>query len=465
MFRISQQRFDALGGYCRQPFIVLYTEELDWFEYDDERFLGVLVRDRIDSDFAGVMLARDARGRYRFVTATRHVDAANEAVMQLEEVFKKEAAMPASYHFQGDEIGVQLDLFAPLTKPANPMFSHLARSQRLSPARELIKAMVYYFDDPDKNFVEQFQTTGFDARVWELYLFAAFHEQSFAFDRDEPAPDFNLTGLGGKFFLEAVTINPTIVDGKNIETGLPTDEALRKDYLDNYVPIKYGTALVKKLKRKYWEKPHVADKPLVFAIQDFHYPRSMVWSEAHLMPYLYGQTSSTLLDKTGKHSTGQIVNIKEHKWGTRTMTSNFFGLPEAENISAVLTSSQGTLQKFNRMGCIAHFGLPLKDVVRFGTAVVSRDDGPCIIKFCEDVCQDDYKENWSEGMNVYHNPNAINPLPHQALPLAAHHFVKGSEIINVLPEIHVMTSMTSYGKPLDVLRGELVKAEHGRRGR
>jgi hypothetical protein len=36
--------------------------------------------------------------------------------------------------------------------------------------------MMHWYEDPDGNFIEQFQTTGFDARLWELYLFAMFCE-------------------------------------------------------------------------------------------------------------------------------------------------------------------------------------------------------------------------------------------------------------------------------------------------
>jgi hypothetical protein len=52
--------------------------------------------------------------------------------------------------------------------------------ERYSPARELIEAMMCFYDDTDGNFVEQFQTTAFDARIWELYIFAAFTELGYA---------------------------------------------------------------------------------------------------------------------------------------------------------------------------------------------------------------------------------------------------------------------------------------------
>ncbi|OVY88666.1 hypothetical protein CDO42_33645 [Pseudomonas aeruginosa] len=32
-------------------------------------------------------------------------------------------------------------------------------------------------------------------------------------------------------------------------------------------------------------------------------------------------------------------------------------------------------------------------------------------------------ETWSEGLEVFHNPRAIHPLPMEMLPDAAHHFM------------------------------------------
>jgi hypothetical protein len=56
---ISRLRFNALASYARDPRTVLTAEELGWFEHADERVLGVLIRDRTDDDYSGIVLARD----------------------------------------------------------------------------------------------------------------------------------------------------------------------------------------------------------------------------------------------------------------------------------------------------------------------------------------------------------------------------------------------------------------------
>lgn len=96
--------------------------------------------------------------------------------------------------------------------------------------------MMHYFEDVDGNFIQQFQSDGFDARIWELYLYALLNALCYGLDRAHAAPDFRCQGLLGDFFIEATTINPS---------GAPPDlnDANRQAYFENYVPMKYGSAL------------------------------------------------------------------------------------------------------------------------------------------------------------------------------------------------------------------------------
>ena len=74
---------------------------------------------------------------------------------------------------QGDEMRAAPDLFTPLipVDQMHPGFIHLARDRVFIPARAIIKEMMPHFTDVDGNFVREFQSRGFDARIWELYLF------------------------------------------------------------------------------------------------------------------------------------------------------------------------------------------------------------------------------------------------------------------------------------------------------
>jgi hypothetical protein len=59
----------------------------------------------------------------------------------------------------------------------NEKFSMLCNSVHHFAALHTVAEVYFALDRPDKNFVGDFQTEGFDARLWELYLFAAFREQ------------------------------------------------------------------------------------------------------------------------------------------------------------------------------------------------------------------------------------------------------------------------------------------------
>lgn len=209
---ISRLRFDSLAGYSRSPMMPLLVEEGGWFEDANEKVLGMLGFHPQDNDYVIYVLGRDAKGRFRAVWIDHSIVEADEAYERLETSMSKHAAMDPEEFYQGDEVGGQLDFFAPVV-PADSLnegFRVLVSSRGHSSARALIAEMMHYFEDVDGNFVQQFQTTGFDARIWELYLYALFTELGYGFDRSEAVPDFACVGPLGEFFLEATTVNPSV---------------------------------------------------------------------------------------------------------------------------------------------------------------------------------------------------------------------------------------------------------------
>lgn len=444
---ISELRFDALAAYSRHPTVRLLNDELAWFEHDNERLVGVLVRHKEDQDFAGVVMGRDALNRFRCINLTMYHDTAEEIVQRIKKIFEDEAASPDSSYVQGDEKGKPINFFTPVVAAErfHQVFKTLIAENRYSPALGIMNSMMHYYEDKDGNFVEQFQTTGFDARLWELYLFAAFTEQHYTFNSKYQAPDFLCSGPFGTFFAEAVTVNPTIENGVNKESGPPENEDELKRYLENYIPIKYGSALFSKLKKKYWELPHIKGRPIVLSIQDFHYPGSMIWSEGQLAPYLYGLRHEAEYDESGNLHI-KATKIKEHQWGIKNpIPSGFFNLPDAEHISAIITNSQATLSKFNRIGIKAGFGDSSITGVRTVSCFNPDPKASTSIVFMTDIHDEKYEESWSEGMNVYHNPRALVPLPDHFLPAAVHHRLKGDQISSYGPIYRPLSSITEYG--------------------
>lgn len=452
MRRIPLVHFDALAGYARMPMARVHAEEIGWFEHANGRVVGAVIRDRADDDFGGVVFAQDQRLRFRAVHVTTFEPTRRRAEVFLRRSMEQVAMAPPEEHYQGDERGAPVDFFG-YTRPVkqlNPGFVQLAEHEAYSPARQIIEPMMRWYEDADGNFIEQFQTTGFDQRIWELYLFAAFIELGYQLDRSDPVPDFLCSGLRGQFAVEAVTVGPTKEGGRIVPPPpLDTTEDVA-NYLRNFMPIKFGSALFSKLRKAYWERPNVASKPLVFAVEDFSSPASMTRTRSALDSYLYGYEHDWERDAAGKLN---ILprKIETHQWGEKVIPSNFFALPGAENVSAVFFSNSGTIAKFNRMGVIGGFGSPRVLVIREGTCVDLDPNAAAPKLFRRVVNAPNYVETWVEGLDVFHNPRARIPLEERAVPGAAHHYLgEGGQRVSRTPDWHPLASFTRNIFPVDV---------------
>lgn len=445
MRSITQMRFNALAGYCRGPRALIDAEELAWFEHGGERVLGVIIMDTQDRDYSGMVLARDRKGRFRFVGLNDFVPTQRHAKVLLRPKMEQISMLPDEDYYQGDETGTPLDCFT-INMPRdrlNPVFLILAEEECYSSARGIVEPMMHWYEDLDGNFIEQFQTIGFNARIWELYLFATFREMGYAIDNIHAIPDFNCVGVIDEFAVEATTVNPTR-DNTGVIVPPPPRETKNENsqYLSEYMPIKYGSALTSKLARKYWERPNVLGKSLLFAIQDFSTPASMVSTRSALESYLYGYNHDYKHDDEGK----LIIiprKIDIHRWGKKEIRSGFFDLPDAENVSAVIFNSSATISKFNRMGMLAGFGSNRVRMIRQGTAFNHEADAAEPKVFIHDVNSPDYSETWVEGLNVYHNPNAKYPIYPPMVPGAAHHrLLPNGQIDSLIPDWHPLGSIT-----------------------
>lgn len=314
--------------------------------------------------------------------------------------------------------------------------------------------MMRNFVDIDGNFVREFQTYGFDARIWELYLYAYLNEECLPLDRTFHAPDYVIAMGDERICIEAVTVNPT--GGATLGSSEPELNAISdteaQELLKDFVPIKFGSALFSKLNKKpsYWLLKHAVGHPLIFAVADFHAPQSMLWTASGLQRYLYGYHHEHEVD-----ARGQLVirpmKIDTHKYGDKEIPSGFFFLPEAENVSAVLHSSSGTLAKFNRMGRLAGFDAPGIRTYREGFAYDHRPNATAPRHFAFEVAPGLVGETWAEGLNMFHNPNAAHPVDPELFPSIAHHFFEEGMVNSIVPDFHPMMSMTLHlGAEVDV---------------
>lgn len=442
---ISPLRWDALAGYARDPKTMFMAEEIGWYEHAQERVVGLLICDRRDNDYAGVVFGRDKKLRFRCVSITSFNLRQRLAEVTLRREMERVAAEDDAKYHQGDESGKPVDFFAPVVPESqlHPSFIKLRDDEAYSAARGIIEPMMRWYEDIDGNFVEQFQTTGFDARIWELYLFAAFREMNFGIERIHPVPDFECANPLARFAVEATTVNPSqnASGATTPEPPLNTTEAIRA-YLDGYMPIKFGSALKSKMDKKYWEKPHLAGIPLMFAVQDFSSQTSMIYTRSAFEHYIVGYKYDWDRDELGQLRI-HPRKIDKHRWGTKEIPSGFFDQPGAENISAIAFSNSGTISKFNRMGLLAGFGSKRLRLVRQGTAVDHDPNAAEPVAFRHFVNDPHYLETWVEGLDFWHNSNARNPIDPRVLPGAAHHLIKqNGEVEHYIPNWHPLGSMT-----------------------
>jgi hypothetical protein len=314
---------------------------------------------------------------------------------------------------------------------------------RSSAARDIIEPMMRWYEDVDGNFIEQFQTTGFDSRIWELYLFAAFREMGYLIEHIRPAPDFICTNPLARFGVEATTINPSRDASGAVVSEPPHDTPEQvKAYLTEYMPIKFAGVLTSKLGKRYWKQPHMAGIPLLLAVQDFSGRQSMTVTRSAFEKYIYGYAHDWERDASGKLII-QPRKIGTHRWGTKEIPSGFFDLPETENVSAVVFSNSGTISKFNRMRLLAGFGSPRLRLVRVGTAMNHDPNASAPLTFRHSVNDPSYTETWCEGLAIWHNPRATNPVSPDVLPDVAHcQLLPDGNVQSLTPEWHPFGSFT-----------------------
>src|SRR5208337_5622374 len=201
---ISPLRFDALAGYARQPTVRFIADEVGWYEHDRERVLGLLIRDHADNDFGGYIFGRDKKLRFRAVSSSGFDNRRRHAEVTLRREMERVSAEPDVEYHQGDESGPPVDFFS-LVVPANrlnPTFVNVRELEQYSAAREIIEPMMRWYEDVDGNFVEQFQSTGFDSRLWELCLYCYLTEEELFLRREYNAPDFMVMKYGETVAIE-----------------------------------------------------------------------------------------------------------------------------------------------------------------------------------------------------------------------------------------------------------------------
>lgn len=442
--RMTRPRFEAMALWGLPQAMREDTRTASCWQADGERVLAAVLHLVRTKEFMCVAFARDRVGRYRTFRRSQFLPTARAGELALRRDFGRSllASPPELPADAARPAGV--DLFAPLDPIGrrNDAFALLRDSFNQAAAREILRELCRWIPDLDGNLVRDLQTSGYSARIWELYLWAAFRSLNFDVGTSHRVPDFCLSKPGAQVFIEATTVNAQDTFGAAIGAGPPEAPARLWPYLEHEMPQRFGSPLFSKMKKRYWEKPHVAGRPLLLAIADFHAPASMLWSHAALPFYLYGVRLMTTVGADNQ-LVDAFVPGGDHVVGSKVVPTNFFAQPDTQHISGVLFSNAGTITKFNRMGVIAGFGDPWVSLVRTGTLIDPAAGYASLVPFSLDVENPDYDEHWADELILYHNPRALHPVDDTLFPGITHVRIEGEQYVAHGPPATILTSSTT----------------------
>lgn len=442
---ISKNQFDLYVFFTRQNWVELFNQEIAWYINEANTLWAVICLDKIDNNYTVIFCARDENRQVRCIDLKidiESLEAAKEFMDLHAQSLEKEIENPRK-----SKRKIVKDLFVPIAKSSklDRYFQTISESPAHSAARNIINEIMPHFFDVDGNFVQQFQTTGFDSRLWELYLFCYFNEEGLQINRKHFAPDFLLASGETEASIEAVIVSNK--NAKDVCSLFPQMEDIERE--EKIMPAKWGSSLYSKLTHVdkagtyYWEYPHTKEKPFVIAIADFHDAFSMAWSQSSLITYLYGFEYEYSFDLDGNLIVHPVKVATHPKGeGRNTIPSGFFFQENSENISAVLHSSCATISKFNRIG--KQCGLDKNNVLMYRIVSV-HDPAPnsATPKIFGYMVTESNSEPWAEGVMVFHNPNAKFPLPSDFFPNAAQCYLQ-DDMIHITSTNSIVYSSITY---------------------
>jgi hypothetical protein len=405
-------------------------EEISWWMSVNENAVGVITYNSNKQTFGGHALRRNVDGRFYPMQIFDGIPNEESALIKLEAVMKPDD--PPEKRRSGERVRPPL-FESEINQVLNPKFNALNSYPANLPAKKAVEEVYLALDNPDQNFVTDFQTDGFDSRLWELYLFAAFREQGVKVSQSLPSPDFCLTRDGNVLFVEAVTANP---DGPRMVelTKYPAPEPNTiEERLTGASAERFAKTLKSKMDRRYWDIPEVQGYPFALAIADFHQSGSMTWTLPSLITYLYGSSAKVEIDEFGNKKA--VAVPIERLNGPKQIPAGFFSQPDARHISCIIASNAATLGKFNRMGFLSGWkpsNLKIHRTCIFYNREGDQTEGKEMTFDIEDPTYQalwPFGEAWCLELEVYHNPFALNPIPRSLLPGATHFFDKNGEIV------------------------------------
>jgi hypothetical protein len=259
------------------------------------------------------------------------------------------------------------------------------------------------FGDRDGKFVEEFQTT-FNSSFWELYLFAVLKKYGMKVDFTRSRPDFYIPDPG--LSIEAaIASNAQDAEPEFARAGKPLPDDLNAFNMRTILRLS-GTLTSKhrKFAESYSALDHVRDRPFVVAVTNFDQPFSFMACQRPIEAVLLGYyvDEERYIATRGREGRLQGEALRRvFKDNGSPINLGLFTTPAYREISAVIFSSCANMGKVRALSSD-----PNPAVVFTALRLNPSSDRPHVIQ----AIKQEYQENLLDGLRIYHNPFAQQPL-------------------------------------------------------
>lgn len=343
-----------------------------------------------------------------------------------------------------------MDLFTPIL-PNDKLHRNFKIIMNNRYLTEIISSLAVGFEDRDGKFVKEFQST-FNSCLWEIYCYAVFKEMGFKFDFSKDRPDFILNYKEFPLNVECVISNPAqnAIPEYDVAEKLYSRKHLEEIVYDQVVRLLNSiSSKICKYRNNYGNLQFVSNNPFVIAVHTFEQPGFMKANTEAIRMALYGWNydkrnnldrfvSEVIKSKNVKvpaalFSNNSCPEISGVFFTTLATTGKFRALSNEPfcifeqlrfndsspfrtyQIDCRLPCKRGT-QKFYRYKSILDGIVNEVKPINF-QRIGARPRNP-------EVKTSGYKESLTDGLHLYLNPYAINPIPPELLDIFAEYNVQ-----------------------------------------
>lgn len=296
----------------------------------------------------------------------------------------------------------EIDLFK-ITMPETKLHPHFKAiiHESKKPIRKVLNNWAKGFIDRDKKFNKEFQKT-FNSSFWELYLFKCFKELNYIVDFTKTSPDFTIYTSYDTLCIEATITNEAENDAPEwTKEAFEQRKEKSHDEFINYTSVRILNAINSKYKKyldNYSKLEHVQNNPFIIAIAPFDQSLTFNQNNIAMNNILYGQMIKHNLFEKNEEPKCEIVYNDEIRKNEKTLLDiGIFKTDKYKEISAIIFSTMATMSK----------AITQSDLIcKVRLSKFNEEKGLIMDIIDNEECN----ESHLEGLQIYHNPFAINPL-------------------------------------------------------